>query len=273
MKNIAVFGIVCLIAMLLIGLAVAKPDTDRDPTTNQKGNVPLTIPAHAIEVAPEVFYLGQTADIDGTKVEGYMFVHKKNAAKPQPSANNAGISCYSFLASGAKWKVVEPWVVNTANNQNLDGTFVLSNIGANIQKWENAASFNIMGTGSTTSNVLVADQASTDGQNEIYFGSIADPNTIAVTITWGIYSGPIKNRRLVEFDQIYDQDDFAWSSAGEAGKMDFENIATHEIGHGIGMGHPSSSCTEETMYAYASFGETKKRSLNAGDSAGINALY
>jgi len=55
--------------------------------------------------------------------------------------------------------------------------------------------------------------------------------------------------------------------------MDFENIATHELGHAIGLGHPSSTCTEETMYAFASLGETKKRDLNAGDVQGIDGLY
>ena len=41
----------------------------------------------------------------------------------------------------------------------------------------------------------------------------------------------------------------------------------------MGLGHPSGSCIEETMYAFASNGETKKRDLNAGDVAGINGLY
>ncbi len=51
--------------------------------------------------------------------------------------------------------------------------------------------------------------------------------------------------------------------------MDFQNIVTHESG----MGHPSDDCTEETMYRFASLGETKKRTLNAGDIAGIKKLY
>ena len=88
-----------------------------------------------------------------------------------------------------------------------------------------------------------------------------------------MFLGPPKNRVLVEWDQVYDQVDYDWSSSGEAGKMDFENIATHELGHSVGMGHPSSECIEETMYAYAGYGETKKRDLNAGDIAGINGLY
>ena len=55
--------------------------------------------------------------------------------------------------------------------------------------------------------------------------------------------------------------------------MDVLNIAVHEVGHAGGMGHPDGTCVDETMYAYASNGETRKRTLNAGDIAGIKALY
>jgi|TARA_B100000809_G_scaffold143124_1_gene140671 predicted Zn-dependent protease len=55
--------------------------------------------------------------------------------------------------------------------------------------------------------------------------------------------------------------------------MDLQNIATHEFGHASGLGHLDSTCTGETMYASASFDETQKRTLEAGDIAGINDLY
>ena len=41
----------------------------------------------------------------------------------------------------------------------------------------------------------------------------------------------------------------------------------------VGMEHPDSTCTLETMYAYASNGETKKQDLYTGDIAGVNHLY
>jgi hypothetical protein len=200
--------------------------------------------------------------------------YKKTNAKPVGVGGDKGgtTSCYSFLASGAKWNTKEPWIINPTNNKGLDQTFVFSNTAANIQKWENAGAGDIFGAGTTTTSTLIADEISPDGINEVYFGTIDDPNTIAVTIVWGIFSGPVKQRYLSEWDQVFDSDTFGWSSSGEIGKMDFENISTHEIGHAFGMGH-SSGCTEETMYAYASNGETKKRDLNSGDIAGISALY
>ena len=124
-----------------------------------------------------------------------------------------------------------------------------------------------------TTDILTAEAVSPDSNNEVFFADVDGAGAIAVTIVWGIFSGPISNRKLVEWDQIYDDVDFDWSSSGEAGKMDFGNIATHEVGHAAGMGHPGDSCTEETMYRFASNGETKKRDLNSGDIAGIKALY
>ncbi|MFN2432064.1 MAG: matrixin family metalloprotease [Gemmatimonadota bacterium] len=50
-------------------------------------------------------------------------------------------------------------------------------------------------------------------------------------------------------------------------------MVVHELGHAMGMGHPSDSCTEETMYRFATEGETKKRDLFTGDIAKINDLY
>ena len=73
---------------------------------------------------------------------------------------------------------------------------------------------------------------------------------------------------------IIDQTDFDWSASGEAGKMDFENIVTHELGHAVGLADLyTTSCSEQTMYGYAANGETKKRTLESGDITGVKQLY
>lgn len=268
--------------VLIASSALAKPNTTRVTSTNTRSGVSVTIPQHAVEMAPDIFHIG-TAEVDGKSVDGIMVVHRKEGAKPDnPGGGNGGgkgkpggggSKCFAHLAKGAKWRVAEPWVLNPVNGDGLSGSFLLSNTALNIQKWEDAASANIMGDGSLTASPLVADEVSPDNVNEIYFGNISEPGVIAVTITWGIFGGPPRGRELVEMDQVYDEVDFAWSSSGEAGKMDYENISTHELGHGIGMGHPEDGCTEETMYRFSTEGETKKRDLNAGDEAGIADLY
>ncbi len=53
--------------------------------------------------------------------------------------------------------------------------------------------------------------------------------------------------------------------------FDLQNIATHEIGHAMNMGHVSDRL--QSMYPTSYAGETLKRSLGNGDKQGIKSLY
>lgn len=229
----------------------------------------LTLPAAAAHA--DVISLGTAKDPQSGKVvTGYAFIHRKDSAAKKSGSS----SCYTYLSRGAKWKSVEPWVVNPTNTRGLLPDFVEGNLAGDIAKWENAAGIAMLGSGSITSETLIADTLAPDGVNEVYFAPIDNPGVIAVTIVWGIFSGPMPGRELVEWDQVYDDVHFDWSSSGEPAKMDFENIATHELGHSVGMGDLyTSGCTQETMYGYASEGETIKRDLHTGDITGISQLY
>lgn len=131
---------------------------------------------------------------------------------------------------------------------------------------------NMFGNGAVSSQIY--DLNMFDNINAITFGEIEEPWAIAVTIVWWIFTGPTRNRVLVEWDQIYDIVDFDRSIIAQKGKMNFPNILTHELGHALGLEDLySSSCNEETMYGYASLGENKKASLNIGDIEGVNRLY
>ncbi len=238
----------------------------------------FSLPTNAKKVTDNVYDLGEKTDpASGNLVHGYALITpRSNNQKPSGTGGKpSGTQCFSYLASGLKWKTNEPWVIDAANNQGIDEAAVFNRLVGDLQTWENASSYNIFGNGSQGVGLSVEQSGQPDGNNEIMFGSIAEPDVIAVTITWGYYSGPPKTREIVEWDQIYDQADFGWSLTGEAGKMDFDNIATHEVGHAAGMGHTSldASCEPETMYPYAGFGETNKRDLGPGDIAGISGLY
>ncbi|MBI2607854.1 MAG: matrixin family metalloprotease [Candidatus Doudnabacteria bacterium] len=279
MFNKIISGSIALSLVLLAGPASAMPNHQTAELSAPGTNRVLTLPT-AADNSP-VISLGTAIDPQSGKVvEGIAIVHPKKTYdhKPQHDAAKAGgkgggSSCYAFLANGAKWKSVENWAINTNNNENLTGSFVFDNFAASLDKWETAGGANIFGNGAVTSDVLSADTESPDGVNEVYFGDVGSQGAIAVTIVWGIFSGPPFARELVEWDMVLDEVDFDWSATGEAGKMDYENITTHEIGHAAGMGHPDDSCLEETMYRFADYGETKKRDLNAGDIAGIDKLY
>lgn len=295
MKKFVVWGL--FIALIVsAGLVFAgKPDfqaaTITNPETGELKNT-VTLPPKAIEVAPNIVYLGTAID-EGRAVEGYAIIDYKDGFGKPTGCNNDGVcqgweaascadcagntlntsSCYGFLAKGTKWKTIEPYMVNPSNTVGLNESFVMSNLALDIAKWETAAGTNILGN-NVSGVVDGADTIKPDNKNEVYFANIAQEGAIAITIVWGIFKGPPSQRELVEWDQVYDQTDFDWSAAGETGKMDFENIATHELGHSVGLADLYDSfCSEQTMYGYADYGETKKRTLEAGDTKGAKELY
>jgi len=284
-KLIPIILILTIVCVLVAVFVLAKPDMP------DKARNPVVIPAHAVEVAPGVFYLGKALD-KGKVVEGYaMFVKPgtvcgngicepgENARKcpedctgEDPEEPDTS-SCYEFLAKEAKWKTVEDYIVDPANTRGLDGEFVRDNLAGDIGKWEIVAGVDILGN-EIVGIVDGADLVSPDDKNEVYFADVEYEGAIAIAIIWGYFSGPPFARELVEWDIIFDDVDFDWSATGEADKMDFENIATHELGHAVGLGDLyNSECSEQTMYGYAEFGETKKQTLESGDISGIQKLY
>jgi len=271
------FIVLFIAAGLLVAasqVGAAKPETT--PRT-------LTLPPQAFKVADNIFYMGKTPDPQSGKLlEGYAIVHYKDQPiKPEKPGKPSKILCYAFLANGAKWKIVEDWMVNAANNSRLSSAFIFDNLTFDIAKWEDAAdgvlensiSKNILGNGSVTTSDLSVDFGKLNGNNEVYFAPLSNQNIIALTYIWGISGGPVANRELDEWDQIYN-DNYGWSLNGEPTKMDFENIATHELGHSVGLDDLyKSNCSPETMYGYASYGETKKQTLESGDVTGVSQLY
>ena len=160
-------------------------------------------------------------------------------------------------------------------------TFVEDKTSASLETWDTEVAFDVFGLRNTSAVVDGADTESPDDKNEIFLGSIEGEGSIAVAIVWGIFGGPPRNRELVEFDIVFDDAEFKFGNAGVTSEtslgdtsiIDYQNIAMHEFGHAVGMGHPGDTCTEETMYRFAGFGETKKRTLNSGDISGIKDLY
>ena len=257
-----VFGMFILMTFLISSAFIlAKPDN------NGKSGISV-VPPHAVQVANNVFSLGTAVDVNGQVVEGFMFVDDRKANAKPPWAGggkkDSGTStCFSLFAKGAKWKTTENYITGLGVNLALTET--------SLNTWDSEVGFNIFGTGASGATDG-ADNVEPDGKNEVMFENLGSTSTIAYTIVWGVFGGPPQGRKLVEWDAVFNTD-YAWSETGEANKMDYQNIATHEFGHALGLGHPDSTCTEETMYAYGSAGETKKQTLEAGDVAGVNKLY
>jgi hypothetical protein len=75
-------------------------------------------------------------------------------------------------------------------------------------------------------------------------------------------------------DDIVFNTRWSWSTTGDPQAFDVQNVATHELGHSLSLADlEGPDDLEKTMYGYTVEGETKKRSLDVDDIAGIAHLY
>lgn len=203
------------------------------------------------------------------------FIHYKKENN-KPLVNTVGrpktSSCYGFLASGAKWKTTEDYIVNPSNSGTTT-ILVMDSINNGVYEWEKYSNPNIFGVGRQDDYAQI-NENTVDGRNVVVFGNYPDSRVIAVTTIWGYFGGSPKTRELVEWDMLFNTY-FHWGDATvDSSLMDVQNIATHELGHSAGMDDLySTSCIAETMYGYSDYGEISKRDLNQGDIAGIQGLY
>jgi hypothetical protein len=285
--------IIATIALAAFALLSTSGNSD---DAEAQGAPLVSLPDKAAEVAPGVYALGLSR-VDGVVVEGFVFVRTVEPAAGRAHAAKGGIpgppdgggedppagggdesSCYSFIfGSSIGWQTPESFKVNPTNAPSGFQHSVDWYVEEASSQWESAAG-NIDMIGGYTGVSAVTAPASGD-ENAVFFGDFEQAGVIAATYVWRTI-GPPQTRQIVAWDMIVDVADFGWSDSGAPGQMDFLNILTHEIGHAVGMGHTDAPtgtnadlCWAQTMYPSASYGETQKRSLDAGDTAGIQALY
>jgi hypothetical protein len=174
-----------------------------------------------------------------------------------------------FSYSGIHWASNDlpvPYYINEAGTPDIAGTTSeFDAVKASFQTWEDDAGsfmdYTYMGT-TTRSNQW-------DGYNVVSWHSIDGPGgTLAETT----YSYNPTTQEMIEFDIVFDEDE-TWSTTGELDKFDIQNVGTHEVGHTLVLGDLGIADSEETMYRYCTTGETKKRTLDTGDIAGIRYIY
>jgi len=114
-----------------------------------------------------------------------------------------------------------------------------------------------------------------DGINSIFFdetGSVIDPGQgiLAVTYYWA-------SSYMLQWDIAFNGFEFTWSTNNPPSGEDLQSIATHELGHAVGLGHPGTSgcglnCPPATMWwAYA--GGIDDRTLELDDIGGVIDLH
>jgi len=177
-------------------------------------------------------------------------------------ATDDSMSNPDYKLLGFHWYTTASYWVNPSNKYGLSTTAVVTTVTASAETWDeetSAAVFSYKGTTTRSAGRY-------DGYNVVSFGSYR-AGVIAVTYIW--YSGS----QIIETDTRMNTL-YKWSLSGEAGKMDVQNIMTHEFGHWAGLADLYDDVDYWlTMYGYAGYGETYKQTLGLGDILGLQAVY
>ncbi len=213
-----------------------------------------------------------TATNDKVKepIDKITFIHYKDGTIKEAGkgAKATTTACYKLL--GVKWNTLPvSYVINPNNPQGLSKGFVIGAISTAAETWDSATSRELFNDAYTVDST--AKYGTFDFKNAIAFGDYPNNGVIAITSIWYTRFG----KQIVEFDILFNTR-FAWGDAATAntGVMDLQNIATHELGHGAGLGDLySTTCSEVTMYGYSDNGETSKRTLELADIAGLQKMY
>jgi hypothetical protein len=169
----------------------------------------------------------------------------------------------AYVANGPTWSQPQtPYYINAAN-LDLPGFSAETAVRSGADAWQlQAAAFRFAYTGlssqTTTTN---------DGINLVLFRNASSGSAIATTYWWSIGS------RIVDADIVFWDGAFQFfaGASGCSGGFYIEDIAAHEFGHVLGLGH--STFTSATMYPSVSYCNMGNRTLDGDDIAGVRALY
>ncbi len=89
---------------------------------------------------------------------------------------------------------------------------------------------------------------------------------VAVTPVWFVSGG-----RIIDADVLFNGRTFSFTTSGQSGSFDVEDVATHELGHLLGLDH--SGCVGASLYPYVSPGMTLHRSISSDDEHGLRDAY
>lgn len=186
----------------------------------------------------------------------------------------SSMSAYVLLSPRRTWDGTPNYIVDSRGQSSItDGDGGASRTRSAILAWNNAGA----GTRLTASVGSVSTWRLGDGQPMLNF---RDPqrackgNCLAATFT-GYYSSRGDGTYRINDADIVTNTRYNWTSLGESdgcsSEFYIEGVMTHEMGHGLGLGH--SNVSGATMYPSVSSCNNGPASLENDDKAGLQDLY
>jgi hypothetical protein len=131
--------------------------------------------------------------------------------------------------------------------------------GDSVSTWNAAGAH--LSVGGTTSKTA----PNQDGENTVGFARLVPKNVLAATWTYV----DDDTGQVLEADMFFNSTN-PWATLGACngtatGNFDVADIATHELGHALGLNHYSDANAQATMYPSAPRDEVRKRTLSQGD--------
>ena len=176
----------------------------------------------------------------------------------------AGVSAYS---SYAKWaSATATFYVNPAN-ADVSASAANTAVQYAMNVWNTSGSSFRFQYGGTASDTATAY----DNRNVVIFRNASSGSSIGTTYSWWDSS-----QRLLDSDIIFWDSGFKFFTGSigcgiVSNAVYLEDVATHELGHALGLNHSSSS--DATMYPSYSYCSQAMRTLASDDVAGVKALY
>ena len=172
----------------------------------------------------------------------------------------------AYTVFGSIWPagtIPVPYYINPVN-MDVPTSAIEPAIRAGADAWQlqSGASFAFRFAGFSTQTTTT-----NDGINLVMFRNESSGSALATTYSW--FSGT----RIIEADIVFWDAGFQFvtGTSGCSGAFFIEDIATHEFGHALGLGH--STVPTATMYPSISACSQQARTLDADDIAGVLSLY
>jgi hypothetical protein len=174
-----------------------------------------------------------------------------------------GVEPLAYTVNGPTWPQGQMSYLVNETNLDLPGLLAASAVRSGADAWlqqSGAFRFVYIGSSSQTTNTF-------DSVNLVMFRNASSGSAIATAYYW------TSGTRIVDADVVFWDGAFTFfsGSSGCSGGFYIEDIAAHEFGHTLGLGHSAS--VGATMYPSVSACNTSNRTLDADDIAGVRSLY